>query len=56
MVGLPARGKSFVARSILRHLDWVGLKSRIFSLGMYRRKEVGVFQPAEYFEPGRGWG
>eukprot|EP00904_Undaria_pinnatifida_P014300 jgi/Undpi1/9/HiC_scaffold_1.g00009.m1 len=52
MVGLPARGKSFVARSIARHLDWVGLKCRIFSLGMHRRKEVGVFQPAEYFEPG----
>ncbi|CAN0487635.1 unnamed protein product, partial [Ectocarpus sp. 8 AP-2014] len=40
MVGLPGRGKSFVARSILRHLDWMGLKSRIFSTKDRRRKEI----------------
>lgn len=52
MVGLPARGKTFVARSIARHLDWVGLRCKIFSHGEHRRKEVGVFQPAAYFDQG----
>lgn len=52
MVGLPGRGKSFVARSILRHLEWIGLKTRIFSTKDRRRKEVAVYEPAEYFEEG----
>lgn len=52
MVGMPARGKTFVARTIARHLNWVGLRCRIFSLGEHRRKEVGVWQPISYFEPG----
>lgn len=53
MVGLPGRGKSFIARSIVRHLDWIGLKSRIFSVKDRRRQEVAMYEPAEYFEEGR---
>lgn len=53
MVGLPGCGKSFIARAIVRHLDWIGLKSRIFSVKDRRRKEVAVYEPAEYFEAGR---
>ncbi|CAN0239597.1 unnamed protein product [Ectocarpus fasciculatus] len=52
MVGLPGRGKSFVARSILRHLDWMGLKSRIFSTKDRRRKEIAVYEPVKYFDAG----
>ncbi|CAM9741198.1 unnamed protein product [Ectocarpus sp. 12 AP-2014] len=52
MVGLPGRGKSFVARSILRHLDWMGLKSRIFSTKDRRRKEIAVYEPVNYFDAG----
>ena len=52
MVGLPGRGKSFIARSIVRHLDWIGLKSRIFSVKDRRRQEVAMYEPAEYFEAG----
>ncbi len=52
MVGLPGCGKSFIARAIVRHLDWIGLKSRIFSVKDRRRKEVAVYEPAEYFEAG----
>lgn len=52
MVGLPGRGKSFIARSIVRHLDWIGLKSRIFDVKDRRRQEVAVYEPAEYFEAG----
>lgn len=52
MVGLPGRGKSFIARSIVRHLDWIGLKSRIFGVKDRRRQEVAMYEPAEYFEAG----
>ncbi|CAN0195847.1 unnamed protein product, partial [Scytosiphon promiscuus] len=52
MVGLPGRGKSFLARSILRHLQWIGLRSRIFSVKDKRRKEVAVYEPAEYYDEG----
>ncbi|CAN0415210.1 unnamed protein product, partial [Hapterophycus canaliculatus] len=50
MVGLPGRGKSFLARSILRHLQWIGLRSRIFSVKDKRRKEVAVYEPEEYYD------
>lgn len=55
MVGLPGRGKSFLARSILRHLQWIGLKSRIFSVKDKRSKEVAVYEPAEYYDEGQGF-
>ena len=37
MAGLPARGKSFIARKIKRYLEWHGLKVDIFNAGRYRR-------------------
>lgn len=51
MVGLPARGKTFIARKIARYLTWLGHKSRIFNVGNYRRLKVGAFQPADFFDP-----
>jgi 6-phosphofructo-2-kinase len=38
LVGLPARGKSFVARKIDYYLNWSGCKCRIFNVGRYRRE------------------
>jgi len=38
MVGLPARGKSFIARKIKSYLNWRGLSCRIFNAGRYRRR------------------
>ncbi|CAM9113009.1 unnamed protein product [Phaeothamnion confervicola] len=49
MVGIPARGKTFLAQSIKRHLDWIGLRSKVFSVAEYRRKHVAVWQPPEFF-------
>ncbi|CAN0412010.1 unnamed protein product, partial [Discosporangium mesarthrocarpum] len=51
MVGMPARGKTFLARTITRHLDWMGLRSRTFSVGEHRRKSVGLWQPHDFFGP-----
>jgi 6-phosphofructo-2-kinase len=39
LVGLPARGKSFVARKLLTYLNWTGVHCKIFNVGKYRRAE-----------------
>jgi len=37
LVGLPARGKSFISRKVCRFLEWRGFATRVFNVGMYRR-------------------
>ncbi|KAI9207001.1 histidine phosphatase superfamily [Polychytrium aggregatum] len=51
MVGLPARGKTYVARKITRYLTWLGYPARIFNVGNYRRDTVGAAQPHDFFDP-----
>ncbi|KAI8929216.1 hypothetical protein BC831DRAFT_502934 [Entophlyctis helioformis] len=51
MVGLPARGKTYIARKIARYLTWLGHRSRIFNVGNYRRDAVGAVQPSQFFDP-----
>jgi len=51
MVGLPARGKSFVARKIARYLKWMGVPTNLFNVGNYRRERVGAQQTFEFFAP-----
>jgi broad specificity phosphatase PhoE len=51
MVGLPARGKTAIARTLRRHLTWQGYKTEIFNVGNYRRKHLGASQPAAFFDP-----
>ncbi|CAM9161242.1 unnamed protein product [Scytosiphon promiscuus] len=51
-VGLPARGKTYIAQSIKRHMDWFGLRTEIFNAGNYRRKiPEGRNASAELFDP-----
>ncbi|KAK9893801.1 6PF2K-domain-containing protein [Cystobasidium minutum MCA 4210] len=52
-VGLPARGKTHISRSMLRYLRWLGVKAEVFSLGDYRRKRLGnpANLPKDYFSP-----
>ncbi|KAH9598666.1 Ankyrin repeat-containing domain [Trypanosoma melophagium] len=38
MVGLPGRGKTYIARQIKRYFQWNGLKSKIFTHAEYRKK------------------
>ncbi|KAL3905860.1 MAG: hypothetical protein SGILL_009507, partial [Bacillariaceae sp.] len=38
LVGLPARGKSFVARKLVSFLEWYGTECKIFNVGKYRRR------------------
>jgi 6-phosphofructo-2-kinase len=38
LVGLPARGKSFVSRKLLHFLNWSGVHCKVFNVGKYRRE------------------
>jgi broad specificity phosphatase PhoE/predicted kinase len=51
MVGLPARGKTYVARKIMRYLAWLGHKTRLFNVGNYRREHIGSLQTHGFFNP-----
>ncbi|KAG6102506.1 hypothetical protein E4U31_003344 [Claviceps sp. LM219 group G6] len=53
MVGPPARGKTHICVSLARYLQWLGVKTRIFHLGDYRRATIGPEGqvPQDYFFP-----
>jgi broad specificity phosphatase PhoE/predicted kinase len=51
MVGLPARGKTFIARKIVRYLSWLGYRTKMFNVGSYRRARLGSHQRHEFFDP-----
>jgi hypothetical protein len=38
MVGLPARGKSYIVKMLRRYLVWNGYEAEVFNVGSYRRK------------------
>ncbi|GAA5969778.1 hypothetical protein JCM11641_008039 [Rhodosporidiobolus odoratus] len=52
-VGLPARGKTHVSRSVERYLRWLGVRTEVFSLGDHRRRVLGPSSklPPDYFNP-----
>ncbi|KAI1151803.1 6-phosphofructo-2-kinase [Nemania diffusa] len=49
MVGLPARGKSYIAQRAQRYLTWLSIPSKTFNVGNYRRNDAP--QPsADFFD------
>lgn len=44
MVGLPARGKSYITKKISRYLNWLQHDTRIFNVGERRRVAAGAAQ------------
>ncbi|KAL6852889.1 Fructose-2,6-bisphosphatase [Amphichorda felina] len=49
MVGLPARGKSFIAQKAQRYLQWLSIPAKVFNVGNYRRNDAP--QPtADFFD------
>jgi broad specificity phosphatase PhoE len=52
MVGLPARGKSYMASKLTGYLSFFhGAVVRIFNLGEYRRRLYGPHAPDAFFSP-----
>ncbi|KAL7531155.1 hypothetical protein ACHAXR_003870 [Thalassiosira sp. AJA248-18] len=51
LVGLPGRGKSFIARKLENFLPWIGSDCKIFNVGKYRRQaEEGQNASADFFD------
>lgn len=53
MVGLPARGKSYITKKIQRYLSWQQHNTRIFNVGNRRRIAAGVIMPPSSETRGR---
>lgn len=50
MVGLPARGKTYISQKVVRYLNWLGVPARTFNVGEYRRAHFGTSLPHEFFD------
>lgn len=53
MVGLPARGKSYVAKIVTKYLNWLSINCQLFNVGEYRRSLLGAGQHADFFDSSR---
>ncbi len=49
-VGLPASGKSYTSNHINQYLNWLGIKTKIFNCGNYRRNLTTGNQDALFFD------
>ncbi|KAG8913009.1 Fructose-2,6-bisphosphatase [Tulasnella sp. 417] len=49
LVGLPARGKSSLAKKLLRYLTWLEYKVKIFNVGELRRKKASEEEKTQGF-------
>ncbi|EGP84054.1 uncharacterized protein MYCGRDRAFT_87842 [Zymoseptoria tritici IPO323] len=46
MVGLPARGKSYITKKITRYFNWLQFDTKIFNVGERRRVNSSFFDPS----------
>ncbi|EPY75698.1 hypothetical protein CB1_001581019 [Camelus ferus] len=51
MVGLPARGKTYISKKLTRYLNWIGVPTKVFNVGEYRREAVKQFSSYNFFRP-----
>lgn len=56
MSGLPARGKSYVVKMIMRYLRWTGFECKLFNVGSYRRKMGLASADSSFFSAGNSDG
>ncbi|CAE8587299.1 unnamed protein product [Polarella glacialis] len=50
LVGLPARGKSYISKMLIRYLRWSGFPVKAFNAGNVRRSGGGAGANAKFFE------
>ncbi|KAG8429961.1 hypothetical protein GDO86_018754 [Hymenochirus boettgeri] len=51
LVGLPARGKTYISKKLTRYLNWIGVPTKVFNVGQYRREVVQTYKSYEFFRP-----
>ncbi|KAI8997407.1 6-phosphofructo-2-kinase-domain-containing protein [Pilobolus umbonatus] len=53
MVGLPARGKSYIVKKLRRYLNWLQYETKVFNVGNLRRENEASQQDpsANFFDP-----
>ncbi|PIO77838.1 hypothetical protein TELCIR_00017 [Teladorsagia circumcincta] len=58
LVGLPARGKTYISHKLCRYLNWIGIKTKAFNVGEYRRKACSLDAGGEsdFFSPNNAVG
>ncbi|XP_028652420.1 6-phosphofructo-2-kinase/fructose-2,6-bisphosphatase 2-like isoform X2 [Erpetoichthys calabaricus] len=49
MMGLPARGKTYMSKKLTRYLNWIGVPTKVFNLGVYRREAVRSYKSYDFF-------
>ncbi|KAG5439363.1 hypothetical protein PCK2_000812 [Pneumocystis canis] len=49
-VGLPARGKTYIAEKDPRYLSWLSIPTKSFNVGNYRRKHSILSPSADFFD------
>ncbi|KAJ8006947.1 hypothetical protein DPEC_G00112490 [Dallia pectoralis] len=50
MVGLPARGKTYISKKLTRYLNWIGMPTKVFNVGEYRREAVKNYSSYDFFK------
>ncbi|CDK26160.1 unnamed protein product [Kuraishia capsulata CBS 1993] len=45
MIGLPARGKSYLSNKLTRYLNWLQINCRLFNVGSTRRQQASHLGP-----------
>uniref|UniRef100_A0A8C1DFE6 6-phosphofructo-2-kinase/fructose-2,6-biphosphatase 4b n=1 Tax=Cyprinus carpio carpio TaxID=630221 RepID=A0A8C1DFE6_CYPCA len=43
-VGLPARGKTYISKKLTRYLNWIGVPTKEFNVGQYRRECLKIYK------------
>ncbi|XP_032776651.1 6-phosphofructo-2-kinase/fructose-2,6-bisphosphatase 1 isoform X1 [Daphnia magna] len=51
LVGLPARGKTYMGKKLSRYLNWIGINTKVFNLGEYRRQATEAYKSNDFFRP-----
>ena len=51
MVGLPARGKSYISKALIRYLRFIGCPAKIFNAGNKRRDDGKAGASASFSDP-----